>query len=206
MNDQKLKKAFSLVKQDISHLQKRIEHIEAKLSKISDLQFDDSVLFQHLQELKVQSEEQSKRIDSLLLQDGSISNTVAVHDDTKIKELEEKISNLAIQKGVSEVALQEVSELLSEKIQLEINSLKMEFTSEMAKLYDSCFNEILELKSQIDKQSTTNSSKKKTKNEENSEELYQPVKKEGKLKKLSKLLFVDEEEDDLASIKKEVKK
>lgn len=115
------------------------------------------------------------------------------------------------------------SEIIDEKMNLEVNSLKIEFTEEIAKLYDRFFSEIVDFKNELNKiqnkpliaqkqtkEVETKKSKKvenkvESKIEKKNEDLEEKPKKEGKLKKVAKWLFVDEEED-FEDLKNQIKK
>lgn len=131
--------------------------------------------------------------------------------------------------GVSENALEihmrEFNELINEKITLEINSMRLEFTEEIGKLYDRFYNEIIDIKTEmgIRPQTSARSPKPTKKNtitkkplskktiakeeEKTTIDTTQSKNKEkpSKIKKAIKWLFVDEDEE-IDSIRSEVKK
>ncbi len=115
-------------------------------------------------------------------------------------------------------SFEEFSELLDEKVSMELNGLRMEMTEEIGKLYDTCFNEIVELKKELQsyKKATTNSSQntkkatsasKTTSQSSSTKKKSTPKKqKSSHLKKVANWFLEDDEEEDLKDIKKEVDK
>lgn len=134
----------------------------------------------------------------------------------------------------------EIIQSLDEKIQIQVNEIRNDFTSEIAKIYDKVFNELLDLKTQIDRISSSKEFsrvKKQDKDKGADKESSSPPlppkidkkqsekevqqnqekdlvddldskKKESKLKRFTKWLFIDEEDDnrqEIDDIKSDVK-
>lgn len=225
MDSQKAKKAFAAVKSDMQNINYKIERLERSMRKKPQKDKEIDQILSALQSLKAETFENTTRIEALntvVSGDTSSQETISYQKDiedlrSKVKEIEAKqvpvVSKTTSKQSVSqdqkiENTFNEFSEIMNEKIQIEMNSLRLEFTEEIAKLYDKCFNEILSLKAQLDKQETkqkqtasARSPKAKKKDESVVEE---KAKKESKMKKISKFLFVDEDEDELKSIKNQV--
>ncbi len=225
MDSQKAKKAFAAVKSDMQDITYKIERLERSMRKKPQKDKEIDQILSALQSLKAETFENTTRIEALntvVSGDTSSQETISYQRDiedlrSKVKEIEAKqvpvVSKTTSKQSVSqdqkiENTFNEFSEIMNEKIQIEMNSLRLEFTEEIAKLYDKCFNEILSLKAQLDKQETkqkqtasARSPKAKKKDEAIVEE---KAKKESKMKKISKFLFVDEDEDELKSIKNQV--
>ncbi len=218
MDEQKLKKAFSSIKFDVQKLESAIERLERKTNSSSKKDKEIDQILSILESLKSESYENTKRIEALNLGEKTLTNSennlVKEIDDLKKKlnSIENKpqpISSSSSSNPNIEEVLNEFSELVNEKMTIEINSLRLEFTEEIAKLYDKCFNEIVELKAQLNKKEKEIKKEPKVSKEKVSKSLPSDsieTKKESKLKKISKFLFVDEDEDEINSIKDEVKK
>lgn len=115
-------------------------------------------------------------------------------------------------------SFEEFSELLDEKVSMELNGLRMEMTEEIGKLYDTCFNEIIELKKEVQSykkiqesskaQKKTSSTPTSTKKPSSSVTKKTPSKKQksSHLKKVANWFLEDDDEEDLKNIKKEVNK
>ena len=224
MDSQKAKKAFAAVKSDMQNITYKIERIERSMRKKPQKDKEIDQILSALQSLKAETFENTTRIEALntvINGDTSSQETISYQKDiedlrSKLKEIEAKqvpvVSKTASKQSVSqdqkiENTFNEFSEIMNEKIQIEMNSLRLEFTEEIAKLYDKCFNEILSLKAQLDKQETKQkqvSSPRTLKTKKEVEAKEEKENKESKLKKISKFLFVDEDEDDLKSIKNQV--
>lgn len=242
MNDKKLREAFLKVKKDMDNLNLKLSKLEkqnsntisnnvsnkdkSKNKKIEQefeefAQMMDEKVSMEIAGIKLEFESQIARLSSELTAQQSEEKRL----DLKSKqcdEIENKVEN----------SLGEFSEILNDRVTLEINSLKSEFTEEVAKLYDKFFNEIVEFKSELNniKKNFKPEEKKKEKKGENKKKIKSKVnvkeeekkedkslyesefkeengKKESKLKKVAKWLFVDEdEENEIDSIKDEVKK
>lgn len=89
--------------------------------------------------------------------------------------------------------LEEFAEMINEKVTLEVNSLKMEFTEEISKVYDRCFNEILEFKSELQKLQERKDEKleKKSKKKSNNIEKISKSKPKYNSKKKEKIISED---------------
>lgn len=193
MDEKKLKLAFQRVKKDMSLLSRQLEDLRKGKSVNIPTTIDTKKVDKNTEKielLKVEIQDLKKKfLDN--------QNTTQ-NNHLDIETMEDRFH--------------EVSELLQEKMTMEINSLRLEFTEEIAKVYDTCFKEIIELKGEINKAtkstktSSTETKKSFTKSSSKLEETPKKTKKE-KLKKIAKWLFVDEdEEDEMEDIKKSVKK
>ncbi|MDA3856068.1 MAG: hypothetical protein PF569_07440 [Candidatus Woesearchaeota archaeon] len=161
MNDDKrLKEAFRKIKQDMFVLSKQIDEIKgSKVSTKTEIKTDfDKKKFENfvnnvekeLGDLNLYLKEFDDRIKH-------ISKKIEISDkereDIKNKSL---LNQSSSQSNKSDIELfderfGEFSEILNEKVTLEISSLRLEFTEEVANLYDKFFNEILDLKHEITK-------------------------------------------------------
>lgn len=219
MDSEKAKRAFTAIKIDIDNINSKLERIERVAMKKPQKDKEIDQILSVLQSLKAETFENTKRVEALntLVHEGSSKQeTISYQKDIEdlrkqVKELEAKKTLISsTQKSVVstvddqkiENTFNEFSEIMNEKMQIEMNSLRLEFTEEIAKLYDKCFNEILNLKAQLDKQESSSPRTPKAKTKPETQEEKQ--KKESKMKKISKFLFVDDDEDELKSIKKEV--
>jgi hypothetical protein len=226
MRDNKIKEAFKKVKEDMMLLTKEIDTIRTNTKdvKVKSSDFD------------------KKKFDNFVKNVENELNSMNLY----IREFDDKLKHLSLQVGKSieeqknespkidinaiDMRFEELSEILNEKISLETASIKLEFTEEIAKIYDKVFNEILDLKNDLSKVEKNNKKKevkeekqtskkeivkekpkveskpikKKEKTIEDTDELY-PERKEGKIKKIAKWLFVDEEEEEMDNIKEQIK-
>lgn len=223
MDSQKAKKAFAAVKSDMQDITYKIERLERSMRKKPQKDKEIDQILSALQSLKAETFENTTRIEALntvVSGDTSSQETISYQRDiedlrSKVKEIEAKqvpvVSKTTSKQSVSqdqkiENTFNEFSEIMNEKIQIEMNSLRLEFTEEIAKLYDKCFNEILSLKAQLDKQETKQTASARSPKAKKKDEavVEEKAKKESKMKKISKFLFVDEDEDELKSIKNQV--
>lgn len=219
-----IKAAFLKVKQDMTSLNKRISSIEegstTKVPSVKELQESISTTFEEVEELLQEKQE---------IQFSSFKLEV----EEKLLALKEETPQSSQVQQEIQREISELSELLQEKISMEVSSLRLEITEEIAKIYDRCFDELLSLKGEINtlKQAsklpqepqtkfkkTKTTKKSPTKKEETksvspkveevvlNEQTLEDEKKEGKLKRLAKWLFVDEVEEEIKDIKSEVKK
>ena len=235
MNERKLKSAFEKIKIDMLALSSQLNELREdknKQTEVSNSQIKKELkeINELLKTFGSTVESNRKKIETLLKQlmirneqfEELISEKISMElgnldlketqDNINLKEeiklVREEISELA-SKGLGqnvEDAFTEFNELINEKIQIELNSLRLEVTEEIAKLYDKCFSEILELKGELNKINKKSKSKMSIPKPPKSLQKKSKPKKEGKIKKVAKWLFVDEEEDEISSIKKEVKK
>ncbi len=230
MRDDRLKEAFKKVKEDMMLLTKEIEGVKSETrgvkretSDFDKKKFDNFVknVENELNSMNLYIREFDDKLKHLSLQVGKTLEEQKIMQNDKTSKID--------MNSIDE-RFQELSEILGEKISLETASIRMEFTEEIAKIYDKVFNEILDLKKDLSKIEKKNdikdlktenkvskkeivkeepkvSKKSATKSEkknENVDELY-PERKEGKIKKIAKWLFVDEEEEEMDDIKEQIK-
>lgn len=223
MNEEKLRKAFAAIKVDMDKTKSQLEKIEKNVHKKPQKDKEIDQILSILQSLKAETYENTKRVEAL----NTVVNPNTSKQESKsyqkdidmlskrIKELEVKPPLfpqknepvLPVNEQKIENTFNEFSEIMNEKMQIEMNSLRLEFTEEIAKLYDKCFNEIISLKADMekDRRKEKKSSSPRSISAKSKPSTQEEVKqKESKLKKISKFLFVDEDEDDLKSVKKQV--
>lgn len=212
-NFKKLKEEFNKLKEKVIFIDKKPENNYLDIKTI-DRKFND---FEDMLNKKLDIEISSLKINL----------------NSKLEELNQNIFNIKkeplnkildienIDKKIQNT-FNQFSEIIDEKISIEINALKLEFTEEIGKLYDKFFSEIVEFKNELNKinektlideiskkeikQEKKDEKKiESKKNTKNFEEIEKKPKKEGKIKKIAKWLFIDEEED-FEELKDEVKK
>ena len=215
MDDRKLRIAFAKVKKDILELKEefRDSNVAPNVANTTNLRYDNFIrnVENELKALTLFTKELEDRIEhnKELMKGSKVSNV------SSGKDLKDDFEQL-------EGRFADFSEIINEKIDIELNALRLEFTEEIAKVYDRVFTEILDLKGELDKNDkpTKKTSKKVVKKiptkkvvenkEEPEEELYQSIsestenKRPGKLKKVMNWLFVDEEEN-MDDIKSQIK-
>lgn len=215
MDEVKLKKAFLKIKTQMNQLESKID----KLDSIKNSYFElyDGVENNYQLILDIQKKEQASiSFDSI---QNELEDLKKEQEELKIlfeKSLETFLDSPK-KNLVSKEEVSEISELFQESLNEQTNSLKLDLTNEISKVYDTFYNEILDLKKEINKSNSNivkTSSNKKTKlNKNNSlshksdkvnEKENYNEKSESKVKKAIKWLFVDEEEEDLDSIKNQV--
>lgn len=108
--------------------------------------------------------------------------------------------------------LDDFSEMINEKMSMELNGLRLEMTQEIGNLYDKCFTEIVDLKQELKEvkkkqfqPKSLSTSKPKTTKQSNKKKNPSKKQNSSRLKKVANW-FLEDEEQDLKSIKKEVKK
>ncbi len=223
MDEKKIKNAFKKVKKDTDYLLKEITSLKIELAR---------------EEMGKKDVSGSKKIDNFIknVEDEFKKLNLSLKElEDKIKHNEntlkatskniEKLNNLHdknyqdIEQNYLSVSsieerFAEFTELINEKVDLEIGSLKLELTEEIARIYDKFYLKELEFEKAAKKtkaKSATSSKTKKIISKEGPENIKtissEEPKKEGKVKKVLKWLFVDEEEDDseINDVKKEVK-
>lgn len=187
--------------------------------------FEDQVTnFENQQKSNEENIESLKQDVEILKVNINTIDTDNQKEISKIKEdinsLKKKSKNKVSQTQLKDNQLNEIMEGLSEKGTLELSNLKLEFTDEIAKIYDKFFAEILDLKSDfqetkkmfsediinmIDKnQKKSNKgnnvesiSDESLKLNENNEVIIEPQEeKTSRLKKIARWLFIDEEEEE----------
>lgn len=215
MDEVKLKKAFLKIKTQMNQLESKID----KLDSIKNSYFElyDGVENNYQLILDIQKKEQASiSFDSI---QNELEDLKKEQEELKIlfeKSLETFLDSPK-KNLVSKEEVSEISELFQESLNEQTNSLKLDLTNEISKVYDTFYNEILDLKKELNKSNSNivkTSSNKKTKlNKNNSlshksdkvnEKENYNEKSESKVKKAIKWLFVDEEEEDLDSIKNQV--
>lgn len=143
MINTKLKNAFILIKKDILSLTNEIKNLK-KNNQLSDevkKQIKKIESF-NLDRFTLDMKKELKSIEDLI--DEFNSN----YKDNK-KELEILKQKIEINSPkLTQDALNELAEIINEKMTLEITSLKLEFTEEIARVYDKCSIEISNLKNQ----------------------------------------------------------
>lgn len=241
MRESKIKEAFKKVKEDMFVLSKQMDDLKQKTKTASSKKdnfdskkFDNFVknVENELNALNLFTREFDDKLKHLSLQLNQVTNEQKKIEEKSLQN-QSSTQNNKIDIELIDERFEELSEILNEKISLETASIKLEFTEEIAKIYDKVFNEILDLKNDMNKiekksnkkeskkeedvkkEVTKKSTKKESKKEEQKkikkeekidEELY-PTRDEGKLKKIAKWLFVDEEEEDeMNNIKDQIKK
>ncbi|MFW5704865.1 MAG: hypothetical protein ACOCXG_03390 [Nanoarchaeota archaeon] len=105
---------------------------------------------------------------------------------TKLKE-EKKDSNPQSPEKDFTLAIKEIGNILSEKIDFEVNQLREETTEEIARVYDRHFSEIAELKEEIREM------KKLMKEEYHSEIEEKPTNRIERLKSVARWFFIDDD-------------
>lgn len=227
MDDKKLKIAFLRVKNDYNALNKQLLDIKSKVDEISEQLPLNSDIERSLRKLeKVDLEKfttnleiEFKNINRLIgdfnkrfIDSGEIIKKFSRELEGYNKEIESikthmvKTTNTAANANL-DVNLMgerfaEMQELLSEKMSVEIASVRIEFIEEISKLYEK-LNEKKEksprkeVKNSISKTKKT-SVKTKTQNAKKLEP--------GKIKRAVKWLIDGDDEDDLKDIKKEIGK
>ncbi len=164
MDEKRLKKAFSKVRKDMDSLKKEIiylkknnlnsnlENFENKLSEFAEMINEKISLEISSIKLELTNEilNLNSKIDEIKL------NKKKSNGDLKIKELDKKVENSLI----------EFSEMIDEKLRIEMNSLRGEISGEIAKLYDKVFNEIITFKEDIEKLKSDSNKKLKVEKKE----------------------------------------
>jgi len=149
-------------KKNVIDLEKEIIIIKKKLSKdinsTANTQLDIQVLDEKLNELhniiteKIALENAENKLEMQTELAKLSTEFNKLNKNTKKSFETEKIQN----------NLNEIAEMLNEKMTIEINTLRLEFTQEMAKLYDRFYNEIISVKQEnttLKNEIKTNSSK-----------------------------------------------
>lgn len=226
MEERKLRIAFAKVKKDINSLRNEITDV-SKLCLIQDNKTSEKGIDRIRFENFVNNVE--KEFKEILLYTKELDDKLSnVSDSVKQNAKNPKLSKDSKDFEYVDRKLSEFGEILNEKIEIEMSAIKLEFTEEIAKLYDRIFTELIELKDEINKTKKGDSSgikkdkakeepvveqkSKKTQKEvtkniisEDNSFVSDEGKKEGKFKKMMNWLFVDEEESDLEDVKSEVK-
>jgi hypothetical protein len=208
MNEEKIKKAFQKVKLDISSLKEELEEVKSLKSSKGNSTFLKKIK-EELKENRKVIEELKQKLDSFHNDGNSnldmnkinekLEEIVQMLDEkleleisnlkleftTNLARLEQKVYELSSNDSVESQSnieekvkntLTEFSEIVDEKIQAEVASLKLEYTNEIAKIYDTVFNEFMEFKKEIE---GLKSNKKSVKSKE--------IKSESKKKDTKKL-------------------
>lgn len=221
MDERNLRIAFAKIKKDILELKEGVADLSKSKptvkgsSEFNSAKFDNFVLNveNELKSLNLYVREVEDRVSNISKKENAKDVSSESRSNDKVEVLESKLSDL--------------SEMISEKIDIEINALRLEFTEEIAKIYDRVFSEVIDLKHEMNKgkKKEVGSVKKSVKKNESKndeslsenvvdeEEFYKSVtgkggvknKKDGKLKKVMNWLFVEEEEKELDDIKSQIK-
>lgn len=233
MDNNKLKKAFKNVKTDIGKLSEevtslKIEIARGELSKTaSQTSVSNGFEKKRLDNLVKNVENEFKKLnlnikelDDKISMNNKKDGQIEFSQSKLKKQIERNISNIEknyLNVSSVEERFAEFSELINEKISLETASMRLEFTDEIAKIYDKLYAQP-ETKSAPPKKKKTNKVTKSKKQEtpvrvQNENKIENVVlepetsKKDGKVKRVLKWLFVDEEDDyEVNDIKAEVKK
>lgn len=193
---------------EFSQLQKKVNSFEQQLSSSNS-----SEEITELLQGKLDMEMQNLRMEL----NENISSVYEKLQQSQNTSHDEKIQN----------AFDNFSEMIHEKISMETNNIRYEITQEIGKLYDNFFSEIVDLKKEVEqlkKTDTQQNSKnnkgsplKKTQSKEKSKDNSKSTKttnsqnksaqntKSSKIKKVAHW-FLEDEDEDLNSVKKEVKK
>lgn len=218
--DPKIKKSFDKVKADYLRVTNEVLDVRTKLGKLNkqaELTQDVQLQLKRLEKVNldkfvVNMEKEFKSINTLIHEFNTKFKETSKYIEEFNKQLEgyhveivdlkskfhktqNRAENTNLDVEVLNEKLAEIAELMNEKVDMQTNGLRMEFTEEIAKLYDVLTQEKIEFEKPKKVQvSKTKSTPKKEK------------KKDNKIKKAVKWLFVDEDEQDtLSSIKDEVK-
>ncbi len=140
MDERNLKIAFAKVKRDILSIKNQIEDL--KISNNKTYNFVESKKFDNFIS-NIETELNNinlflKEVDDKSSHSLDLSST---HSDI-MQRLEDSYKSI-------DPKISEISEMLSEKISFEISSLKLDFTTEIAKLYDKFFAELIDMKKNI---------------------------------------------------------
>lgn len=176
MEDLKLKRAFGRIRTDMELLSARIDELQSVASLNEDIKEDIKSLRKHNIEKFTQDMQNEFRTIELLvekfndkfLETSSLIKNFSRKIDEYHREvdmmkkehevfaptrkevdnkIESKLKEFSAKQPSIEKTLNDFSELVNEKMTLEIAQLKTEFTEEIAKLYDRFFNELMEIKS-----------------------------------------------------------
>ena len=141
MDERKLRIAFAKVKKEILELKSDIEDIEKTKTKPVTSSFDKQKFDSFVK--NVENELNSLTLITKELEDKIEHkfNKLPKKDDSVVR-LENNLQNL-------DAKVSDFSELVQEKINIEISSLRVEMTEEIAKIYDRVFLEIIDLKYQM---------------------------------------------------------
>lgn len=229
MDEKKLRSAFAKIKSDMNALSVEIKALNLKVDKVnkspSDTETDSKKQIENIEadfrminELVKNFNEKFK--DTTELVEKFSDQLEVYHEELLIikKSLKEN-NNVTFDENVLNRNFSSFQELVNEKIDLEISSLRLEFTEEIAKMYDRFYGEIekvkkedknigakVEAKEETIVQKTTKSAPEKKKKIETVEVEEDKKKEEGKFKKAVKWLFVDEDEDEMDQVRSEVEK
>lgn len=230
MDEKKLKQAFSKVKTDFDLLDLEVSQIKTHLGKLSQgisISSDIQKQIKKLENVDLETfvlnlESEFKSIHTLMTDFNQrfnqtskfiekFSNEMEKYNSeladlkAKLNKTQNSTANTKLDVNILNEKFTELQELLSEKVDLELGSLRLEFTEELAKVYDRIYTEV-ESKSQTQKPSLDKQKKiKKSKNSNKLNEGAYTIGEEGKFKKAMKWLFIDEENEDMDSIKGEIK-
>jgi len=225
MDEKKLKSAFTKIKGDMSNLSQDIATLRMQVASVTrdgvqpavprTSQIDIDSLVKNL-EIELQNLNSSiKGLNTEFLENVKVTNA-HTREITKCKDLigdlDEKIDGFSSSGTSSEDVrilnskFGDFQELINEKLTLEVNQLRLEFMEEIAKVFDDVTKWIDKNGNKSVKKETLNAKEKADEEEEYEVldgDLY--AKKDGKLKRAVKWLFVDDEGDELQDIKGQVK-
>ena len=230
MNERKLKNAFAKVREDMYNLYSELEEIKANLGiESKNLKEKNKEVIKNKVISKKDLEKEFNEFGTLVNEKMAMEIAgvkleyqtdiarlateldIIKKERNKIENLNEKSNSVNLNEYMDEI--DKVKKEFNDKI----NKFKFEMTEEISKIYDKFFTEIVEIKQNSikeERKKTKSIIKQKKKIEKKDEvldeekPLYESEltnKKSGKMKKIAKWLFVDEDEE-IENIKKEVKK
>ncbi len=236
MNEEKLKIAFARVKRDHQELANNLIHVNSKINDLSRMAILSDEIKEKIRKLDtinlekfiLNLENEFKSINNLtkdfndrfLEASGFIKsfstelekyNFELVDLKKEMNKTRNKEANSRLDIKVLNDRFIELQELLSEKVEIETKSLRMEFTEELAKVYDAIHEKIKKRKSKSPSKKKPELQNNTTKNMDaeripEKPETKNPKKGDGKIKKAVKWLFIDDENEEMSSIKQEVKR
>lgn len=212
----------------ISSLKRHLESLESEIKKLTPYTKTD------IKDLEKSVKNANKEIENhssnIKIINDKLDDFTEIIDEKVLLEMENTKQDILKEidnyQKTENNELSDLSELIQEKINLEISALRLEFTDEIAKIYDKFFSEIIELKENSKDKSQKNKDTQKAsvqtfakvKAKDRKEEIETEPQvidsedkepKEGIMKKFTRWLFIDyeEEEDeyDMQDVKSEVK-
>ena len=235
MNEEKLRMAFAKVKRDHREMANKLNHISSKIGELSHMMILSDEIKEKIRKLNTINlerfthnlENEFKSINNLtkdfnnrFLEASDFIKKFSTElgrynfelDDLKkeLRETRNTGANSRLDIKVLNDRFIELQDLFSEKVEIETKSLRMEFTEELAKVYDAIhertkkrkYKSPSKKKPELQKNTTKNLNAEKTSQKS---EAGNPRKEGGKIKKAVKWLFIDDENEELSSIKQEVK-